>query len=643
MKKTLLGLALSFLFLLHPAIRAGSVPQSGEACQRMADSGSFLWNDSLSLSLVELHRASLPDKTDSVLMADLQQADRSILQTSAAQDTLGLAWAYTRKGDAEYRRNMYNTAYLLYDSAIHLIQNKITQNSYWPLLSALYLRQGNASYLTGKYVSGVEYLYRLLDSESSLDAAAKMQSYILLGKLFVRLQKNNLALDYLNKAESLKDGIRECDSLPFPFGPENPSCSRKAPGKGRPARSLADKLAYEMNISYSSAYLQKGDISASLARIEAARRTAGIEDIAKVYQNLSIHYLYIGEMEQASSFCLKALELSGNMYEKSVIATNYAVILLEQGMYDSALAVCRKNLAYTNQTDVYHVRSNLYFVMSRIYEAQGLYKEAFAYRRKEQEVLDSVYNKESEEKILQLNQEFATDKLLRDKELLETKFKLQEVENSRRNILVLLLALLFLIAISLIIIIVRHLSRQRKANRHLKEEIVHVTEDSRKAMQSSKAEFDQTLAEKKRELTANTMYIAKMCDTANQILSEVHKLEPFCTKKESKVLLLNIQRQVASLTMEERGWNDFKLYFEQIHPSFFSRLNKAYPKLTAGENRLCAFLIMNLTTKEISALTNRSVRTVETAKFRLRKKLDIPKDTNILAFLWQFTEESSGS
>ena len=220
MKKTLLGLALSFLFLLHPAIRAGSVPQSGEACQRMADSGNFLWNDSLSLSLVELHRASLPDKTDSVLMADLQQADRSIRQTSAAQDTLGLAWAYTRKGDAEYRRNMYNTAYLLYDSAIHLIQNKITQNSYWPLLSALYLRQGNASYLIGKYVSGVEYLYLLLDSESSLDAAAKMQSYILLGKLFVRLQKNNLALDYLNKAESLKDGIRECDSLPFPFGPE---------------------------------------------------------------------------------------------------------------------------------------------------------------------------------------------------------------------------------------------------------------------------------------------------------------------------------------------------------------------------------------------------------------------------------------
>lgn len=429
---------------------------------------------------------------------------------------------------------MYNTAYLLYDSAIHLIQNKITQNSYWPLLSALYLRQGNASYLIGKYVSGVEYLYRLLDSESSLDAAAKMQSYILLGKLFVRLQKNNLTLDYLNKAESLKDGIRECDSLPFPFGPENPSCSRKAPGKGRPARSLADKLAYEMNISYSSAYLQKGDISASLARIEAARRTAGIEDIAKVYQNLSIHYLYIGEMEQASSFCLKALELSGNMYEKSVIATNYAVILLEQGMYDSALAVCRKNLAYTNQTDVYHVRSNLYFVMSRIYEAQGLYKEALAYRRKEQEVLDSVYNKESEEKILQLNQEFATDKLLRDKELLETKFKLQEVENSRRNILVLLLALLFLIAISLIIIIVRHLSKQRKANRHLKEEIVHVTEDSRKAMQSSKAEFDQTLAEKKRELTANTMYIAKMCDTANQILSEVHKLEPVCPKKNRK-------------------------------------------------------------------------------------------------------------
>lgn len=145
------------------------------------------------------------------------------------------------------------------------------------------------------------------------------------------------------------------------------------------------------------------------------------------------------------------------------------------------------------------------------------------------------------------------------------------------------------------------------------------------------------LTAKTQELTANTMYIAKMCDMANQILAEVHKLDPFCTKKESKELLLTIQKQVASLTIEERGWNDFKLYFEQIHPAFFDRLNASHPDLTAGENRLCAFIVMNLTTKEISALTNRSVRTIETAKFRLRKKLGITKETGLLTFLHQFT------
>ena len=642
-------LLLSIVFCLFPAcvlLSAETEQDEPGMAEERIDSCDILWNDSLSLSLAELYKNPATQQGDSSLLASiLLEADQRIRQAYNQRDTVGLVDAYLRKGDAEYHRNMYNSAYTLYDSAINLVQSKIRWENYWSLLSSLYLRQGETSYFIGKYVSGVEYLYRLLDSESSLDPAVRMQAYILLGKLFVRLQKNDLAIEYLGKAESIQQELQAQDSLPatsFPLWHYTPA---PFPEKGQPktkqaVSAWAGQLSFELNISYSSAYIQKGEIPSSLNYIERARKTASIKDLAKVYQNLSIHYLYVSELDKAAAYCLQALELSGNIYEKSVLANNYAVILLEQGRYDSALAVCNRNLAYTSQTDVYHVRSNLYFIYSRIYEAQGRYKEALSYRRMEQEVLDSVYNQESEEKILQLNRAFATDKLIRDKQLLETQFKLQEVENSRKNILILLFTLLLLLAIVLIVIIVKHLSRQRKMNRHLEEEIVHVTEDSRKVLQSSQAEFDQTLAEKRRELTANTMYIAKMCDTANQILSEVHKLEPFCVKKESKVLLLNIQRQVASLTMEERGWNDFKLYFEQIHPSFFTRLNKAYPNLTAGENRLCAFLVMNLTTKEISALTNRAVRSVETAKFRLRKKMEIPKETSLSSFLWQFTGET---
>ena len=110
-------------------------------------------------------------------------------------------------------------------------------------------------------------------------------------------------------------------------------------------------MSFELNISYSSAYIQKGEIPSSLNYIERARKTASIKDLAKVYQNLSIHYLYVSELDKAAAYCLQALELSGNIYEKSVLANNYAVILLEQGRYDSALAVCNRNLAYTSQTE----------------------------------------------------------------------------------------------------------------------------------------------------------------------------------------------------------------------------------------------------------------------------------------------------
>lgn len=63
--------------------------------------------------------------------------------------------------------------------------------------------------------------------------------------------------------------------------------------------------------------------------------------------------------------------------------------------------------------------------------------------------------------------------------------------------------------------------------------------------------------------------------------------------------------------------------------------------MTAGENRICAFIVMNLNTKDIAALLNRSPRTIDTIKFRIRRKMGIPKEVSTLSFLLPFTQEQA--
>ncbi|MDE6131095.1 MAG: hypothetical protein K2F74_05850, partial [Muribaculaceae bacterium] len=78
---------------------------------------------------------------------------------------------------------------------------------------------------------------------------------------------------------------------------------------------------------------------------------------------------------------------------------------------------------------------------------------------------------------------------------------------------------------------------------------------------------------------------------------------------------------------------EFRLQFERIHPDFYRTLSEKFPELTARDLRLCAFLHLGMTTKEIAVLTYREVRSVDSARNRLRKKLGIDINDDISDFL----------
>ncbi len=102
---------------------------------------------------------------------------------------------------------------------------------------------------------------------------------------------------------------------------------------------------------------------------------------------------------------------------------------------------------------------------------------------------------------------------------------------------------------------------------------------------------------------------------------------------ESRIELNQLIRTIDSDIKLDEDWNNFTKHFEEVHYDFFKHLKNNYPLLTPKDLKMCAYLRINLSTKEIAPLLNISVRGVEISRYRLRKKLGIDKDTNLIEFM----------
>lgn len=100
--------------------------------------------------------------------------------------------------------------------------------------------------------------------------------------------------------------------------------------------------------------------------------------------------------------------------------------------------------------------------------------------------------------------------------------------------------------------------------------------------------------------------------------------------------LSKIIREIDAHLEGDHDWELFEASFNQVHDDFFKRLMLEFPDLTPGDLRLAAYLKMNLSSKEIAPLLNISIRGIENKRYRLRKKLELPEETNLTEFIMAF-------
>ena len=204
-----------------------------------------------------------------------------------------------------------------------------------------------------------------------------------------------------------------------------------------------------------------------------------------------------------------------------------------------------------------------------------------------------------------------------------------------------ILLIIILTVISILMFIRRiEISKRKERLKHLR------------AFRQKESDFIQqaALAEKKiiklkNEKLRNEM-IHRDKELANQTMDLIHKnkflskikedLEKIKGASSDESLNSKISSMIARITKDvdhNKQWEVFETAFDEVHEDFLNRLKARFPTLTPKELRLCAYLRMNISTKEIAPLMNISIRGVEICRYRVRKKLNIDRDTNLTSLI----------
>ncbi len=141
---------------------------------------------------------------------------------------------------------------------------------------------------------------------------------------------------------------------------------------------------------------------------------------------------------------------------------------------------------------------------------------------------------------------------------------------------------------------------------------------------------------KNKELASSTLHLLQKNETLDIIRTEIEKVQRKIKDPQAKKEVKKIGALLRSDMRLENDWSNFSMHFDSVHHDFIKRIKKDYPELSTKDQKLCAYLRMNLQTKEIAPLLNISVRGVEISRYRLRKKLGIEKEVNLNEFMMSY-------
>ena len=197
-----------------------------------------------------------------------------------------------------------------------------------------------------------------------------------------------------------------------------------------------------------------------------------------------------------------------------------------------------------------------------------------------------------------------------------------------------LLCLMVLFRIIFIHRLKKHTQKLKHREKEKREQEASIAEQNYMHLKNEKLQSEINL--KSFQLANYTMTILRknelLIDLKNEIIKQKEELGGRYPNYHYDRMIKIINKNIES----EDDWRIFEDHFDQAHENFFKRLKSIYPALTPSDLRLCAYLRLNLASKEIAPLLNISVRGVEIRRYRLRQRLNLKTEDNLVEFLLTF-------
>ncbi|MGD1847876.1 MAG: tetratricopeptide repeat protein [Salibacteraceae bacterium] len=348
-----------------------------------------------------------------------------------------------------------------------------------------------------------------------------------------------------------------------------------------------------------------------------------------VLSNMSISYYHMGEYEKALGLAQQAIELcrqDGNQLALMRCYNNAASCYTALNQAEKAIPYLEKAYALDRQTGTKENELQTTQRLADAYEQTGDLKQSLHFMRQHLHLKDSLRSERMDAKIAELETHYQKQAREQEIALQEQEIKVLTITGNQtrlqRNALVAGTGM-----IAIILSLFFNMWRTQQRHQRLKMEVKAAQDE-----QEIKRLANEVSA-KNKQLTTYTMQLLQKKDHLLRIKEKTHLVAKELQDPEASFRLRHIEQEINRINQLENDWEEFRMHFEAVHTNFFQNLKNKVPALTPKDLRLCAFLRLTLTTKEIANLLALPPKSVEVARYRLRKKFGLDPKDNLVEFI----------
>lgn len=289
--------------------------------------------------------------------------------------------------------------------------------------------------------------------------------------------------------------------------------------------------------------------------------------------------------------------------------------------YNEAEVLYRNVLNLSRKENLIYYESQALNGLSEVLEATGRTDSSLKYARMYQVIFDSMNDVKEHWKLGIAELEYRQKKEQETRRLQEQKKEAQKKTEELEKVIFILSVVALVVLLSMIILLLRSRSRRlalEQANLRLEKE-----------------NLIKDMELKNRELVTKSMSLAEK----DELLTNVKKqLEVIMDAGDNEEDDEQLRRLIHELERQDSKnfWDEFDTHFKNVHVDFYPRLTNDFPQITPNELKLCAFLKLNLSTKQIAQITRKSEHSIKVARYRLRRKIGLEREDNLSIFFSKY-------